>query len=80
MTPSKLHSPEECYLSYHLSKEVLSNPENPMDSPTLKDALNGWSDMMEILRKNADRLRAALPFRPGGDIGRLPTAGTADRL
>lgn len=53
MTPSKLHSPEECYLSYHLSKEVLSNPENPMDSPTLKDALNGWSDMMEILRKNA---------------------------
>ena len=53
MTPSKLHSPEECYLSYHLPKEVLSNPDTPMDSPTLKDALNGWSDMMEILRKNA---------------------------
>ena len=52
MTPSKLHSPEECYLSYHLSKEVLSNPENPMDSPTLRDAMNGWSDMMEILRAN----------------------------
>ncbi len=53
MTPSKLHSPEECYLSYHLPQEVLSNPDTPMVSPTLKDALNGWSDMMEILRKNA---------------------------
>ncbi|MBQ8705884.1 MAG: GH3 auxin-responsive promoter family protein [Paludibacteraceae bacterium] len=54
MTPSKLHSPEECYLSYHLPQEVLGNPENPMDSPTLKDAMNGWSDMMEILRNNAE--------------------------
>ena len=34
MTPSKLHSPEECYLSYHLPQEVLSNPENPTESPT----------------------------------------------
>lgn len=52
LTPSKLHSPEECYLNYHLPQEVLGNPENPTDSPTLKDALNGWSDMMEILRNN----------------------------
>lgn len=52
MTPSKLHSPEECYLSYHMPQEVLGNPENPMGSPTLKEALNGWSDMMEILRNN----------------------------
>jgi glycosyltransferase involved in cell wall biosynthesis len=53
MTPSKLHSPEECYLSYHLPREVLSNPENPMASPMLKEAWNGWSDMMGILRNNA---------------------------
>ena len=53
MMPSKLHSPEECYISFHLPQEVLGNPENPMDSPTLKAAINGWSDMMKILRKNA---------------------------
>ena len=53
MMPSKLHSPEECYLSFHLPQEVLGHPENPMDSPTLKAAMNGWSDMMEILRNNA---------------------------
>lgn len=53
MTPNKLHSPEECYLSYHLSKEVLSNWENPQESPMLKDELNGWSHMMEILRNNS---------------------------
>jgi len=53
MAPSKLHSPEECYLNYHLPREVLSHPEDPMASPVLKDALNGWSDMMAILRKNA---------------------------
>ena len=52
MTPSKIHSPEECYLSYHLSREVLGNPENPMDCPVLKDVQNGWSAMMDILRKN----------------------------
>jgi hypothetical protein len=53
MPPSKIHTPEECYLSYHLSKEVLGNPENPLASPTLKDEQNGWSDMMEILRNNS---------------------------
>ena len=53
MSPSKLHSPEECYLSYHLSKEVLGNPDDPLSSPTLRDELNGWSAMMEILRNNA---------------------------
>lgn len=53
LTPSKLHSPEECYLNYHLPREVLSNPENPMASPMLRDALNGWSAMMKILRNNA---------------------------
>ena len=53
MTPSKLHTPEECYMAYHLSREVLTNPENPTDSPALKDARNGWLDMMEILRNNA---------------------------
>ncbi|SFO91085.1 GH3 auxin-responsive promoter family protein [Prevotella sp. tf2-5] len=53
MSPSKIHTPEECYLSYHLSKEVLSNPEDPMASPMLKDAMNGWMDMMNILRNNA---------------------------
>lgn len=53
MTPSKIHSPEECYLSYHMSREVLSNPENPLESAVLKDAQNGWSAMREILRNNA---------------------------
>lgn len=53
MPPSKIHTPEECYLSYSLSKEVLGNPENPIASPTLKDEQNGWSDMMEILRNNS---------------------------
>lgn len=53
MPPSKIHTPEECYLSYRLSKEVLGNPENPIASPTLKDEQNGWSDMMEILRNNS---------------------------
>jgi len=53
LTPSKLHSPEECYLNYHLPREVLSNPEDPMASPMLRDALNGWSAMMKILRNNA---------------------------
>ena len=53
MTPSKLHSPEECYLSYHLPQEVLSNAENPMESPLLKDAQNGWQDLIKILRVNA---------------------------
>ena len=53
ISPSKTHTPEECYLSYHLSKEVLSNPEDPMASPMLKDAMNGWMDMMNILRNNA---------------------------
>ena len=53
MTPSKLHSPEECYMSYHLSKDVLSNWENPQECPTLMDALNGWSNMMKILRDNS---------------------------
>jgi hypothetical protein len=52
MTPSKLHTPEECYMSYHLSQEVLSNPENPLDTPVLKEAQNGWADMMAILRSN----------------------------
>lgn len=52
LEPSKLHTPEECYLSYHLSQEVLGNPENPMASPMLRDELNGWSDMMKILRQN----------------------------
>ena len=53
MTPSKLHSPEECYLSYHQPQEVLSNAENPMESPLLKDAQNGWQDLIKILRVNA---------------------------
>ena len=53
LVPSKIHSPEECYLSYHLTREVLSNPETPMDSPVLKEVVNGWRDMMEILRRNA---------------------------
>ena len=53
MTPSKLHSPEECYLNYYLPQEVLGNPENPMASPMLNASLNGWSDMMKILRSNA---------------------------
>ena len=53
LTPSKLHTPEECYLNYHLPREVLGNPDDPMSSPMLKDALNGWSAMMKILRSNA---------------------------
>ena len=53
LIPSKLHTPEECYLNYYLPREVLTNPENPMSSPTLKDALNGWSSMMKILRNNS---------------------------
>ena len=53
LTPSKLHTPEECYLNYHLPREVLGNPDDPMASPMLKDALNGWSSMMKILRSNA---------------------------
>lgn len=53
MSPSKLHSPEECYLNYYLPKEVLSNPEDPMASPMLKNELNGWSVVMKILRNNA---------------------------
>ena len=52
MMPSKLHTPEECYMSYHLSQEVLNNPENPLDTPVLKEAQNGWADMMAILRSN----------------------------
>ena len=43
---------QEGYMSYHLSREVLSNPENPMDSPSLMEARNGWLDMMGILRDN----------------------------
>jgi glycosyltransferase involved in cell wall biosynthesis len=54
LTPSKLHTPEECYINYHLPREVLSNPENPMASPMLKDAMNGWADMIKNLRKNQD--------------------------
>jgi hypothetical protein len=53
LTPSKIHSPEECYLNYHLPREVLGNPENPWASPTLYDERNGWSAMMKILRSNA---------------------------
>lgn len=53
MMPSKIHSPEECYLSYHMPLEVLSNPENPLESTVLQDAQNGWSAMMEILRNNS---------------------------
>jgi len=49
----ELHSPEECYLSYYLPKEVLSNPENPSASQMLKDEMNGWSVLMRILRSNA---------------------------
>ena len=52
MTPSKIHSPEECYMSYHLTREVLANPENPTGSPALQEARNGWLDMMHILRSN----------------------------
>lgn len=53
VTPSKLHSPEECYLGYYLPKEVLGNPENPWASRMLNDEQNGWSAMMKILRSNA---------------------------
>lgn len=53
LVPSKLHSPEECYMSYHLTCEVLTNPENPTDSPALKEVVNGWLALMEILRNNA---------------------------
>ena len=52
LTPSKLHTPEECYLNYHLPREVLSNPDDPMSSPMLKDALNGWAVMIKNLRVN----------------------------
>ncbi|MBR2150459.1 MAG: GH3 auxin-responsive promoter family protein [Prevotella sp.] len=52
LTPSKLHTPEECYLNYHLPREVLANPDDPMSSPMLKDALNGWSTMIKNLRSN----------------------------
>ena len=52
LTPSKLHTPEECYLNYYLPQEVLNNPERLTDSPILKEALNGWSTMMKILREN----------------------------
>ena len=52
LTPSKLHTPEECYLNYHLSREVLSNPDDPMASPMLKDAMNGWAVMIKNLRMN----------------------------
>lgn len=52
LTPSKIHTPEECYLSYHLPQEVLGNPDNPMSSPTLYGAMNGWENMMRILRNN----------------------------
>lgn len=54
ITPSKIHSPEECYMSYHLSREVLSNPENPTESPALKEAVNGWLTLMEIMRNNSN--------------------------
>ena len=54
MTPSKIHSPEECYMFYHLPQEVLTNPVNPQDSPVLKELQNGWSAMMDILRRNTD--------------------------
>ena len=53
LTPSKIHSPEECYLNYRLPQEVLGNPDNPWASPMLNDALNGWSAMMKILHSNA---------------------------
>lgn len=53
MSPSKLYTPDECYIRYQLPQEVLGNPENPLASPTLNDALNGWSTMMRILRCNA---------------------------
>ena len=52
LTPSKLHALEECYLNYHLPREVLGNPDNPMASPMLKDALNGWGVMIKNLRNN----------------------------
>ena len=52
--PSKLYTPEESYLRYHLSKEVLSNPEHPWSSTLLNEAINGWLVMMDIVRKNAD--------------------------
>lgn len=52
LEPSKLHSPEECYLNYHLPREVLSNPDDPTASPMLKDAVNGWQVMIMNLRKN----------------------------
>ena len=52
LTPSKLHSTDECYLNYHLPREVLSNPEDPMASPMLKDSLNGWGVMIKNLRNN----------------------------
>ena len=51
--PTKLKSPEECYLSYYLPKEVLGNPENPSASQILNDERNGWSVLMRILRSNA---------------------------
>lgn len=43
---------QEGYMSYHLTREVLSNLVNPMDSPSLMEARNGWLDMMGILRDN----------------------------
>lgn len=50
----KTYTPEFAYFAYHLSREVMSNPENPMASPILREALNGWSAMMEILRRNVE--------------------------
>ena len=75
LTPSKLHTPEECYLNYHLPREVLSNPDDPMASPTLKDALNGWTAMREILRSNA-----ATDFGQGNHFDEIETLADYQRL
>ena len=75
LTPSKLHTPEECYLNYHLPREVLGNPDDPMASPTLKDALNGWTAMREILRSNA-----ATDFGQGNHFDEIETLADYQRL
>lgn len=52
LKPGKLHMPEECYLSYQLPREVLGDPENPTASPLLRDSMNGWMELMKIMRDN----------------------------
>lgn len=52
LTPGKLHTPEECYMSYQLPREVLGNPEDPTASPLLRDSMNGWMELMKIMRDN----------------------------